>query len=184
MKDIKVWDPLVRVFHWTLVIGFTANALFIVEDSQSHIVVGYIILGLVAVRVLWGFVGPFYARFRSFPPDPAAAMDQVGEIAKGGKTVHMGHTPLGALMIYNLLLSILAISLTGWLLTTDAYWGVGWMKELHGSVVVWAEASVIVHIAAVLFESWRTGVNLPKAMVTGYKRMTQQTADIPVSETE
>jgi len=54
-------------------------------------------------------------------------------------------------------------------MTTDRFWGVDWVAELHEGLVLWAGVSVGLHIAAVIFESRRTGVNLPRAMVTGYK---------------
>jgi cytochrome b len=171
MQKIKVWDPLVRIFHWSLVLGFTANALFVDEESNLHLWIGYTILGLVLLRILWGFIGTTYARFASFPPSLSGATGQLTEIATGRKHVHRGHTPLGALMIYNLLFSILAISLTGFMLTTNMFWGVDWVGELHEVFVSWTEISVVLHIAAVIYESRRTRVNLPRAMVTGYKEI-------------
>jgi cytochrome b len=64
---------------------------------------------------------------------------------------------------------MLAIGATGYMMTTNAYWGVEWVKELHEVLVTWAEISVVAHIAAVIWESLRTGVNLPRAMVSGVK---------------
>jgi cytochrome b len=72
-------------------------------------------------------------------------------------------------MIFNLLLTLAAIALTGFLMTTTAFWGVGWVEETHEVLVVWAEASIVVHVIAVIWESRRTGVNLPRAMITGVK---------------
>lgn len=171
MSKIKIWDPLVRVFHWLLVLGFAANVLIVDDDSTLHNWIGYAIVGLVLTRILWGFVGTRYARFSSFPPSMAKATGQLTEIATGRKHIHRGHSPLGALMIYNLLLSMLAIGLTGYLMTTDMFWGTEWTEELHEAFVVWAEISVVLHIAAVIFESRRTKVNLPRAMITGYKEI-------------
>ena len=87
----------------------------------------------------------------------------------GRASLHIGHTPLGALMIYNLIASLLVIGLSGHLMTTDMFWGLEWPEHLHEAAVTWAEISVVLHIAAVLVESLRTRVNLPRAMVTGYK---------------
>ena len=105
--------------------------------------------------------------------DPQAslsgAIGQVRETFGGLRHIHVGHTPLGALMIYNLLLSMLVIGASGYLMTTDMFWGVEWPEELHEAAVTSAEISVVLHIAAVVFESWRTSVNLPRAMVTGCK---------------
>ncbi len=167
----KVWDPAVRVFHWSLVAGFAANALFTDPEEGLHHNIGYVVLGLIGLRVIWGLVGTRWARFASFPPDPAAALGQVADMANGRRRVHLGHTPLGALMIYNLLLSMIVIGVSGWMMTTYTWFGVEWVEELHEASVTWAEISVVVHVAAVLWESARTGVNLPRAMVTGYKRI-------------
>ncbi|SHJ24657.1 Cytochrome b [Palleronia salina] len=171
MNRIQVWDPAVRVFHWSLVLAFAANALVIDDDSKLHQWVGYFVVGLLLLRVLWGFVGSRYARFASFPPSVSGARQQAADMLSGRRDAHAGHTPLGALMIYNLLLALLVVGVSGWLMTTDAFWGVEWPEELHEIAVSWTEISVMVHILAVLYESHRTGVNLPGAMVRGYKDM-------------
>lgn len=169
MTKIKVWDPLVRVFHWSLVLLFAANALFTDDESKLHEWVGYAVLGLVGIRIVWGLIGTKHARFSDFPPSARGAMAQLREMTGGRKQRHVGHTPLGALMIYNLLLTLLVIGLSGWLMTTDMFWGVEWPEELHEIAVTWAEISVVAHIVAVIVESRRTRVNLPRAMVTGVK---------------
>lgn len=86
------------------------------------------------------------------------------------KDHHIGHTPLGALMIYNLILTLAGIGVSGYLMTTDMFWGVEWPEEVHEALVTWAEISALAHIAAVIFESRRTQVNLVKAMITGRKQ--------------
>ena len=169
MTAIRVWDPFVRLFHWSLVILLFANAFIIDDESDLHEWIGYAILALVAARILWGFAGTTYARFASFPPSFSGALDQVTEIATGRTHLHKGHTPLGAWMIYNLLLTIAVIGISGCLMTTDMFWGVEWPENVHEAAVIWAEISVVLHIAAVVFESRRTHINLPRAMVTGYK---------------
>lgn len=169
MKRLKVWDPFVRLFHWSLVIGFGANALVLDDDTKLHQWVGYAVVALVVLRIVWGLIGTKYARFSSFPPSLSGAIGQLRETFGGLRHIHVGHTPLGALMIYNLLLSMLVIGASGYLMTTDVFWGVEWPEELHEVSVTWAEISVVLHIAAVFFESWRTSVNLPRAMVTGCK---------------
>ena len=171
MEKIKVWDLFVRVFHWSLVGLFAANALLVDHDSDLHLDIGYAIAALVGARILWGVAGRGFARSASCPPSVAGAMEQLTEIATERRRVHLGHTPLGAWMIYNLLLAILLICLSGWLMTTDRFWGVEWPEHLHEFAVTWAEVSVVAHIAAVLFETRRTRVNLPRAMVTGYKEI-------------
>ncbi len=173
MNAYKVWDPMIRLFHWSLVAGFTVNAFVTDGEAKLHEWIGYSILGLLAFRLIWGFIGSRYARFSTFPPNLSAALGQIGEMRARTKNAHLGHSPLGALMIYNLLLTILAIGVTGWMMTTLTFWGVDWVENAHEALVTWAEISIVVHIAAVIAESLRLHVNLPKSMVTGYKRVTE-----------
>jgi Cytochrome b len=126
------------------------------------------VAALIGLRILWGLIGP-PAPASPNPADALAVAEQIADIRANRRRTHLGHTPLGALMILNLLLTILGIAVSGYLLTTVAFWGVGWVKELHEALVSWAEISVVAHIAAVLWESRRTGINLARAMVTGEK---------------
>jgi cytochrome b len=171
MRRFAVWDPFVRLFHWSVVGLFAANALALDPEGAAHRWVGYAVAALVVVRILWGLVGPTTARFASIIPGPAAVGAQAKDMLRGERRVHLGHTPLGALMIVNLLLTLGAIAVTGQMMTTLTYWGVEWVEETHEALVTWAELSVVAHVAAVLWESRRTGVNLPRAMVTGTKHV-------------
>lgn len=179
MTEVKVWDPFVRLFHWMLVLGIALNGLILDDESKLHNWIGYGVVALVAARMIWGLIGTKHARFSDFPPDVNASLEQVQDIALGRVKYHKGHTPLGALMIYNLLLSVALIGLTGYMMTTDMFWGVDWVEELHEILAGWIGFSVAAHVAAVLFESWRTGVNLPRAMVTGRKQMPDTAGDCP-----
>ncbi len=174
MQKLKVWDPAVRLFHWSLVIAFASNALILDDDSKQHQYVGYVVLALVGFRVVWGMIGTRFARFSSFPPSVSGSLEQMSEMATGRTRIHVGHTPLGALMIYNLLVTLAIIGASGYAMTTDLLWGVAWPEYVHEFTVTWAEVSIVLHIAAVLFESRRTGVNLPRAMVTGSKVIDNQ----------
>lgn len=169
MPAKKVWDPYVRFFHWSLALLMVANAFVLDDEGKMHRWVGYTVAGLILGRIMWGFVGTGYARFSSFPPSVKGSVEQLADITSGRKHIHIGHTPLGALMIYNLLASVLVVCFSGYLMTTDMFWGVEWPEELHGAAVTWVEMSVVAHVAGVLFESVRTNVNLPRSMITGYK---------------
>lgn len=107
------WDPLVKLTHWGIVAGVIANALFTEEGSGWHIWVGYGLAALLALRLLWGLIGPREARFASFPPSPAQAMRHVSEIRRGEIVRHASHNPLGALMVYAIWTCLAAIIATG-----------------------------------------------------------------------
>jgi cytochrome b len=171
MANTKIWDLFVRLFHWSLVLLLAANVFILDDESKFHQWAGYAVAALILARILWGFWGSHYARFNSFPPSLRHSLEQLADVATGRTVAHAGHTPLGALMIYNLLASVLLICLSGYLMTTDMFWGAEWPEELHEAAVTWVEISVVLHVAAVLFESLRTKVNLPRAMITGYKNL-------------
>jgi cytochrome b len=169
MQHLKVWDPVVRLAHWGLVAGFAANVFFTKPGKDVHEWIGYAVAGLIAARLIWGLVGTRHARFADFPPSVTGAIVQMQDMAIGRRHVHAGHSPLGAWMIYNLLLTITAIAISGYLQTTLMFFGVKWVESAHEMFVNWAEISIVLHIAAVFLESRRLRVNLAKAMVTGYK---------------
>lgn len=92
---------------------------------------------------------------------------------KTGNTVHLSHNPLGALMVYNIWLTIALLGVTGYMMGTNQFFGIDWVEELHESAYNWLIASVVLHAGGVIFDQWRSGVPLIKAMVTGKKRIPQ-----------
>lgn len=109
-----VWDPLVRLFHWTLVAAFLIAYLTGDEENALHVYSGYYILGLVAFRVLWGFVGTQYARFSSFNLSPRALIEYLTGLFKSGKGKdYTGHNPAGSWMVIIMLVSLLMTGLSG-----------------------------------------------------------------------
>ncbi len=94
------WDPIVKLTHWGVVTAVIGNALVTEERSGWHIWVGYGLAGLLALRLLWGLIGPVEARFSAFPPSASRAAAHLGEIRRGEVVRHRSHNPLGALMAY------------------------------------------------------------------------------------
>ena len=94
------WDPVVKVTHWAIVLAILANALLTEEGSGPHIWVGYALAAVLALRLLWGLIGPAEARFSAFPPSPRRALSHVRDIRAGRSTGHSSHNPLGVLMVY------------------------------------------------------------------------------------
>lgn len=103
------WDPIVKLTHWGVVTAVIANAIFTEEGSGWHIWVGYGLAGLLALRLLWGLIGPAEARFSAFPPSPSRAVAHLGEIRRGEVVRHRSHNPLGALMAYAIWGTLLVI---------------------------------------------------------------------------
>lgn len=168
-REVVVWDPLVRLIHWSLALTILLNGTFIEEESKTHEWIGYVALGLVGLRLVWALIGPKHARFSAFPPSPARAIHHLRAMLSGDKTVHLSHNPLGALMVYNIWASVIAIGITGYMMTTITFFGVDWVEEVHEIVFGWLVFSVALHVAGVAFDTWRSGVNLVRAMINGRK---------------
>jgi cytochrome b len=167
---IRVWDPLVRAFHWMLALSF-AVAWFSSEHSgRLHELAGYAAGVLVLARVAWGYFGSGYARFSQFMQPPAAVAAYLRSIATGAERRHIGHNPAGGAMIIVLLASIMATAATGWMLTTDTFWGSLAVQRVHSILAHGVLLLVLVHLGGVALASVRHRENLVRAMVIGDKR--------------
>jgi cytochrome b len=167
---IKVWDPFVRIFHWSLVGLFAIAFLTGDEIEWLHLWAGYGIAALVAMRIVWGFIGSRYARFSDFVKGPHAIASFLKESVRLQAPRHLGHNPAGGAMVIALLVMLVGLSVTGFALTTDAFWGSIAMEEIHEVLANVTLGLVGLHILGVGLASVEHGENLVKAMFTGRKR--------------
>lgn len=170
----QVWDPFVRLFHWSLVLVFLISQVTAERFDEIHEYAGYVIFGLISLRVVWGLIGPENARFRSFWPSPRAVRAHLGEVIRGKHTPTAGHNPAGGAMILALLATLLLAGLTGYAGQTDQFWGIEWIEETHEFFGNLSLILVGVHVTAVVLMSLIEKRNLIRAMVTG--RYTAQSA--------
>ena len=158
------------MIHWSLALTILLNGAIVEDDGRVHEWIGYTALGLVGLRLVWAFAGPRHARFSAFPPNPVLALRHIRALLTGGdRIVYLSHNPVGALMVWNIWASVIGLGVTGYLLTIPAYDAVGWVEETHEVIFGWLVFSVVLHIAGVVFDTWWTGVNLIRAMITGRK---------------
>lgn len=166
---VKVWDPFVRIFHWSLVVLFALA--WVSEDLQSlHQPVGYAIGGLVVLRIVWGFVGPTHARFSDFVRSPKTTLVYARDLLAGRAKHGRGHNPLAGMMVLALLVMLIATGASGWMTTLETYRTAEWLEELHEGLASATLALVGVHVLAVAIMSWVHGENLVRAMLSGRKK--------------
>jgi cytochrome b len=195
----KVWDAFVRLFHWSLVVAVFVAYFTEPEDAgfAVHVWAGYLVGGLVVLRIIWGFVGSPHARFSDFAFAPAHALRYAFALVRGRAERHLGHSPAGAWMVYLLLAALAATVLTGMtVLATERHEGplasfvgtpatmasgaprdgspardeseVEDIHELLGNLVM---LLVALHILGVVVASVSHRENLVRAMIVGWKRV-------------
>jgi len=180
-STVKVWDPLVRVFHWGLVFFFLIT--FITEDDwlNLHVLAGYAVSFLIGFRLLWGLVGTRNARFSTFVKSPAVMMTYLKSMLSFKVPHYLGHNPLGAAMVVVLLLSVALVAFTGMTMVASegqgplagtffSSWGGERMEDVHEFFANFTLLMVLAHVSGVLVSSLLEGENLVKAMVTGRKK--------------
>ena len=169
IKKVRVWDKFVRFFHWSLVACVLAN-FFVIDDGETvHQWLGYTASILVCARIVWGFIGSRHARFSDFFPTPAAIRQHLRDMMSGSKEHHDGHNPLGAVVMLAMLAIVLSLGATGYLQTTDAFWGEEWLQELHEGLASALIALAGFHALAAIVMSRIERTNLVDAMITGVK---------------
>ena len=161
---VRVWDPLVRIFHWSLVVSFAVAWLTSHSWETLHHLAGYAAALLIGIRLIWGLIGTRYARFASFVRHPRAIIDYLRAIVTGSEARHIGHNPAGGAMIVALILAMAATA------TTDTFWGVEWMQKLHDLIAHGLLLLVGIHVAGVVLASVRHRENLVLSMLSGLKR--------------
>jgi cytochrome b len=178
--QVKVWDPLVRLFHWSLPVAFVVAYLTQEQAYDTHLAAGYTILGLVLVRLVWGFIGTRHARFGDFVRGPRAVVGYLKALAAGRAPRYLGHNPAGGAMILALIATLLVIALSGIALDaaenragplggTQLFLYLDPIMTVHAWSSDLALVLIAVHVLAVIHASRALGENLVRAMITGRK---------------
>jgi cytochrome b len=181
-REIQVWDPALRLFHWTLAGSFLV-AYFTEDDWMSlHVYSGYLVGILILLRLILGFVGSRHARFSDFVRTPREVLAYVKDALRRRASRYIGHNPAGGVMVVALLISLALTVVTGIALygaedSAGPLAGV-WhgeqasevLEEIHEAGANITLFLVILHLGGVLFTSLEQGENLVKAMITGRKK--------------
>lgn len=190
---VRVWDLPTRVFHWVLalsVLGSIVTAKVGGAAMVWHFRLGYLALGLLLFRIVWGLIGGRWSRFASFLYAPG----RVWAYLRGQRDLQgrdeVGHSPLGALSVWALL-GLLVAQVGSGLFADDEIANVGplnrfvsgrtaqlltsWHKEFGEALLI---ALLVLHVAAVLFYRWVRRKDLLTPMITGDKPLP---ADTPAS---
>ena len=149
---VYVWDVFVRLFHWGVFLFFFIS-YFEATNAFVHENAGYIVLGLVVLRVLWGFCGPQHARFANFIRPPSAAIRYLIGLPRGRAERHVGHNPAGAWMVIILLVMLAVVSVSGILMRTDRFWADPLVEDIHYVSADITLGLIVLHVCGVIASS-------------------------------
>jgi cytochrome b len=189
----KIWDPVTRLWHWALVlsvgVGWSFGKFMSFDTIQWHFYLGYLTLGLMAFRFLWGCVGPAPIRFRALLPTPANLLGYLRHVGQRKPSGTAGHNPLGSLSVILMLLAISAQAITGLFIESDDFFEsgplAGYVTEATVSQLTWWHRLnadfililVVLHVSAILFYLLWKNENLIKPMITGWKWVKRDNTD-------
>lgn len=183
-EEVRIWDPLTRVFHWALVIAFATSYImgeFGPNIMTIHFWSGYVVCGLLVFRVIWGLVGPRPVRFLSFIPRPGTAIAYARTVFKRKPSHWPGHNPLGGLSVIAILLLLIGQVVTGLLADPEDFVNVGPLAHLvDASWNRWASSwheifssallvLIILHVSVIVFYRVWKREDLVGPMIHGRK---------------
>lgn len=182
-SQIRVWDQLVRFFHWSLISAFFIAYVTEEDLLTVHTWAGYLILLLISIRFVWGFIGTRYARFSDFVYSPGTVIQFLKDTMHLRAKRYLGHNPAGGAMVILLMVSLLVTTTSGilllgieeqagpvahWFNQADNFWS-GILEELHEFFANFTLLLVFIHVIGVIVESLIHKENLVSAMLTGFK---------------
>ena len=170
-RTVDVWDLPLRLWHWALAISVLIAWFTPTVYDGLHRIVGYAVIGLLAFRLVWGFWGSRYSRFRMIGVRLRAAPNYLWNLRRGITGRYIGLNPAGTLMLVALLLSLAVSAITGAMSVTVAFFGVWWIEDTHAYASDAVMVLVVLHVAGVVLMGMLQRENLIRAMITGRKRI-------------
>ena len=170
-RTIAVWDLPLRLWHWALAASVLAAWFTPTVYDRAHRILGYAVLALLAFRLVWGFSGSRYSRFRMVGVRLRAAPGYLWNLRRGITGRYIGLNPAGTLMLVALLLAIAISAITGALSVTVTFFGVWWIEDTHAVASDAVMVLVVLHVVGVVLMGLLQRENLIRAMFTGRKRI-------------
>lgn len=170
-RTVAVWDLPLRLWHWALAASILAAWFTPTVYDRLHRILGYTVLALLAFRLVWGFWGSRYSRFRMVGVRLRAAPRYLLNLRRGITGRYIGLNPAGTLMLVALLLSIAVSAITGAMSVTVTFFGVWWVEDTHHYSSDAVMVLVVLHVLGVVLMGLLQRENLIRAMFTGRKRI-------------
>ncbi|WP_412723260.1 cytochrome b/b6 domain-containing protein [Alteromonas sp. D210916BOD_24] len=171
--DLYIWDPVVRLCHWGIVLAFFVN-YFIVEPGRLiHEVTGYTASALVCIRIGWGMIKDrqSLASFKHIDLSRNAFAVHIRQLTQGKVAKTHGHNPFGWLMVMAVCGLLLGLGITGFMMEeVDIFFGNSTLENIHAIFANTLYGCVLVHIAAVFVVQHKGKIELIRPMLSGKRK--------------
>lgn len=152
----------IRLYHWAQAVTFLLASEVFEFGEMPHRVAGYGLLALIAARLLWGMVGTPEDRLKPYFHSPRETGRELLALLRRQSGSHQA---LGHSMALLLMLLMTATAISGYLQTTDRFWGEQWMMDLHGNLSSILTGLVLAHLSTQLLLAWHQPVSPLKRML-------------------
>lgn len=170
--QVLLWDPFIRVFHWSLAGAFLVDYWFTEGGDEIHEWLGYGALGLILARVIWGFRDTGAARWSAFWPTRARLAAHWREILARAPHRTLGHSAFGAVVMVSMMTGMLLLGVTGFAMEEiDYFWGDERLESIHEWLADAVAMLAAIHLTGALVQSFWLRENLPLSMITGRRRL-------------
>jgi cytochrome b len=170
-RTVAVWDLPLRLWHWAFAASILAAWFTPTVYDRLHRIAGYTVIALLAFRLVWGFWGSRYSRFRMVGVRLRAAPGYLWNLRRGMTGRYIGLNPAGTLMLVALLLAIAVSAITGAMSVTATFFGLWWVEDTHAYASDAVIVLVVLHVLGVVLMGLLQRENLIRAMITGRKRI-------------
>jgi cytochrome b len=168
---VAVWDFPLRVWHWALAAFVLVACVTPNTFDRLHRLAGYAVIGLLAFRLIWGWIGSRHSLFERISLKLRAAPRYMMGIMRGETGRYLGLNPAGAAMLIAMLGLLIISTASGVMQVSLRFFGVGWVEITHALSSNAFIALIAVHVLGTVWMSVLQRENLIRAMFTGRKRV-------------
>ena len=181
-----VWSFLGRLNHWLLVISFFACYFtsFYENLLSLHVALGIFVFGMFLKKIVWGLIGPKYARWSDYKFSLKELKFYFTEKMRNRyREIEPGHNPASSWFAFLITWIGIFCCITGLILygiqegngilsymNKDYYSLMYIYEDIHIILVYIILVMISFHISGVLIEQFYHKTNMVMAMISGYKK--------------
>ena len=177
IRNKKIWDLPLRLFHIILILLVTCSILSAkLNMLDLHQYFGLALLGLIFFRILWGFVGTYYSKFKSFN---LSVIDGLSQFSKANSITSV-RTPIGSYSTLIFIIALLSISVSGLFSSDDVLYDAplafltpdytSYFTYIHNILHYLLYSLIVTHILGIMYYQIFKKMKIIERVLDGYSR--------------